>query len=404
VREHMLTKPRKDVKLAKNHKEPGTYLGTEFSTGGTPRVCYSPITTDITMYAGDKGHYGYPDFPPNSNVGGTFLLKGARLFPGIVDMGELWYNGNGGALGQHYVGGMHTGVSEAPGCSQADGSSRAAEAYRKMKPTAPLFSGLSAIYELKDLPRMLQQRLSGNGLKDIGSYFLALKFGWENLFQDIKNLVHTQQRVQDRLNWLLRHNGQPVRRNIVLADSCDVTAESAGWTLSALNPQLVTQYFADTPRYHTVWQAGERWWASASFRYWLPTGPDDVVLSNRVKAALYGAYPSPKQIWNVIPWTWLIDWFSNAGDVISNLEAGVANRCAASHFYMMRYNYGRNTTTVTGQMWGKGQKKPISSTTVLENFTKSRVQGDPFGFNTAENTLSGMQLAILGALGLSRLR
>lgn len=122
-------------------------------------------------------------------------------------------------------------------------------------------------------------------------------------------------------------------------------------------------------------------------------------------AYLFGLTPTPQVIWNAIPWSWLADWFSNAGDVLSNLDTGVADRCAADYFYVMRekgiiitYNcdfYLANTTRYEGNHF--------SLDSVAQATTKSRLRGDPFGFHLSEINLNPMQLSILGALGLSRL-
>jgi hypothetical protein len=120
---------------------------------------------------------------------------------------------------------------------------------------------------------------------------------------------------------------------------------------------------------------------------------------------LYGLRPTPSVIYNAIPWSWLIDWFSNAGDIIENLEVGVADRLAADYMYMMRENWGHVERFSTARIYREnGIIADITSTSQRLLSVKTRVLGDPFGFNTSANNLTGMQLSILGALGLSRLR
>ena len=388
--------------MPRNLTLPGVYLGTEHSSTGSQVWKTNSLGTRKTI-AGDVGHYGYPDFPPNRIVGGTFVQHNEVITLPLCNVGQIW---RGGSLDTYYEGSFAAAAYPPIGsCSQSDASSRAAEAYNKMKPTKPSWPGLNAIYELREVPEMLSQRFLKNGLAGIGDYYLALQFGWKPLLQDIRNCVLTQINMQKRLNWLISHNGKPVRRNILLAETSNVDQQFAGYALSAMQPILVSQYYASTPRYGGTHQSGERWWANARFRYWLPEGPRDIVWRRSMMANLFGLKPTPAVIYNALPWTWMIDWFTNAGDVLANMDAGVANRCAADYFYIMRHNWARCEFNASGTFRRQsGEIVPASATSSYLVEHKSRIQGDPFGFNTSDNQLTGMQLSILGALGLSRVR
>lgn len=252
---------------------------------------------------------------------------------------------------------------------------------------------------------MLKQRMtSGANLKNMSNYWLALQFGWKPLLSDIRKLVQTQMNAQKRLNQLLRDNGRPVRRRIMLQDDSDFNSESSGNNTNGMFPTFPTGYVS-TAKWKQIQRAGNRWWASAQFRYWLPDGPRDIAWSRMMKARIFGINPSPSVVYNAVPWSWLADYFTNLGDVISNLDAGVADRLAADRFYVMRERW--KTTTCT--MWATFRRRdgtpvPISGTASSYGAHKSRGKGDPFGFNTNQNQLTGMQLSILGALGMSRLR
>lgn len=274
-----------------------------------------------------------------------------------------------------------------------------------MKPTKPSFEALNAIHELRELPGMLRQRFHKNNLKNIGSYWLALQFGWKPLLNDCIKLVNLQQSMQQRLNWLLRNNGKPVRRRIQIASSSDSTMVSypsvSGYVQS---PGFVSRFYSGARGYNEKTTLTDRVWASARFRYWLPKGPRDIDYKRRLIAELYGFAPRPSVIYNAMPWTWLLDWFTSAGDVVSNLDAGVADRLAADYFYVMREKHARSERhSFCGYYPPGGGRIVISTFASKDRFLKTRLKGNPFGFNTNENDLSGMQLSILGALGLSRL-
>lgn len=382
---------------------PGFQLGTEYADGSPPNNFFTPSQGWSEITAGETGHYGFPNFPPDRAVGGSFFVRGERNVYGTVGIGELW---RGGALNQRYVGNMCAAILANPqAVSTADGSARSAEAFAKMRPTTPQMRLLTSIYELKDLPGMLQQRFHKNGLKNIGSYFLAYKFGWAPLLGDIRDLILKQKDIENRINFLLRRNGKPTRQSITLSDTKTVNSLVGGFLYTAIQPSLVTQYYVNQPQYQLLQVSGERWWAVARFRIHLPEGAGSISYRRALMAELYGLYPSPSSIYKMVPWTWLIDWFSNAGYVLQNLEATMDDRVAADYGYMMRMNWSRSETQVVAKMHGRdGAVIPVTSTSYREWFTKTRIGIDPFGLTSGNPNLSGMQLAILGALGLSRLR
>nr|UJQ85618.1 MAG: hypothetical protein 1 [Leviviridae sp.] len=347
---------------------------------------------------GYEGHWGYPRFPPDSDIGGGFRLEKNDRVLNPVHVGTI----RGQTPSDTYVGSFSANSSMSQfGIGRHEPIDWGAAAYNRMKPTQPDFSGLNALYELKDIPEMLRQRF--RGLKDIPNYWLALKFGWEPLLRDVRNFVNLQRNAQDRLQQLLRDNGRPVRRRITMQNREVNNVSTAGSGYGAVYPTLVTQFYAKTPVFLDRVVTTDRVWASGTYKYWLPSGPRDINWTRGMVARIFGLQPSPSVVYNAIPWTWLVDWFTGLGDVIENTEAGVADRLAASNFYIMR-EY-RETATREATMWFKrvsGEEVSFTSSCVVTRKSCERARGNPFGL-AAPNPLSGMQLSILGALGLSRI-
>lgn len=285
------------------------------------------------------------------------------------------------------------------------GEAWAASAYDRMKPTKPEFQGLNALYELRDLPRMLELNIKDRGLSSIGDYHLALEFGWRPLMNDIVNLVKTQVFLEKRVDQLLRDNGKPVRRRIqMLNDSDTQLLQDNLDDYSAFHRTFVSQTYYSVPKLTIRKQVTDRVWASARFRYWLPADPGGVVYKKRLIAALYGFYAAPKFVYDALPWSWMVDWFSNTGDIISNMSADVADRLAADYFYVMREQETRYVSTATGTFRGFNHESVSASATTNDRLiTRSRIVGNPFGWALSEGDLSLTQLGIMGALGISRL-
>jgi hypothetical protein len=402
------------VQAMKNRNQTFAALaGIERSGGSTTPRYVTELVRNETLQLGDRGHYGYPDFPPNRDIGGPFILKGVTNTFGATAEGEFWPVIGSNTLGQHYNGHFHAhllnGGHGFPTTTVVNTEMATAEswmpiAWDKMKPTKPVFNGLNAAYELHELPSMLRQRFLNSGLSSIGSYYLALKFGWEPLLKDIRNLIQTQDKAQKRLEWLLSHNGQPVRRRVKLRDDTFNESIVSGSNYGAFQPVLITQYYNGQPRYEQKTWSSRQVWATGTFKFWLPPGPRSVAYRRRMLAELYGLNPSPQVIYKMVPWSWLVDWFFNVGPLLGTLDTGVADRLAASNFYMMSSFEGHRTVSVTGRMFTRGGGGfDLSATAYSNSYVKLRAKGNAFRPGTNPATLNGTQLSILGALGLSKM-
>ena len=354
-----------------------------------------------SLLLGLNGHYGYPDFPPDRDVGGAFSLLTSRGSYGGAGVGTV--HGQGAYAKHEYTGSVYSDSFEiSPPAVITDGSSWGATAYNRMKPTKPVLPAANAFYEMREVPGMLQQKLAKSGMKNIGSYFLALKFGWQPLLSDIISMVNFQQKAQKKLRWLLRHNGKSVKTHYEVASSPSDPVITSG-DFGNMQPGFV-DYFYRRRNWKRMVTTFDKIWATAQFKFWLPPGPKDVTLGTSVGRRLFGLYPSPEFVWNALPWTWMADWFSNTGDLLANLDTGVADKLAANHFYVMRHIGKTYVHTNNATLYDLDDDLvPISVTTNIESSSKSRLRGDPFGWGTNPNTLNGTQLAIMGALGLSKL-
>lgn len=366
---------------------------------------YIPERVYSDLYDGSEGHYGYPlmNLP---NVGGSFGLRGFASLRSSVDVGSI----QGGTVYKehHYNGSVYAVVPDMAIPPKLDGSGSGALAWDKMKPDQPSVQGLNAIYELKDVPGMLRQRFHAKNLHEIGDYHLALQFGWKPLLRDIRDFVLTHMNAQKVLKQLIRDEGRPIRRSTRIFDNSTVTSVSDVQTKSGtyVGPNFVTYFYKAPIRTRIITSTIDECWASARFRYYLPGGPRDVNWQRMMIARIFGLRVTPKVVYNAIPWSWLVDWFTGVGHLISNVDTSVVDRLAADYFYVMRKS-GQKKTYVSDCTFYRTNSLASVTATVSgssESFCKTRLTGDPFGWSTPENSLSASQLSILGALGLSRLR
>lgn len=360
---------------------------------------------------GGEGHYGYPRFPEFVDVGGSFCVESRKVF-------HTPFKGKIRAQGPYrtdtYDGKLL--VSLGLPIFLGDGvhnprspESYGAEAYSAMKPTKPEFNGVTALAELRDFVPMLKQRfLDGNWQNFYGNIYLAYQFGWKPLLDDVAKVYLAQQKLEKRIKQLLRDSGKPVRRTWKCLREDPVVTETLFVNeyghLDPLNGFV--GYFYNTAQRGRIMRTDfNEIWASAQFRFWLAAGPGDILWKQRLIGSLYGIYLSPAQVYRAIPWTWLIDWMGNLSTCLDNMDAGVADRLAADRFYMMCHSGTNIVKDVYTDCWDENLNPlPIHASALSVQDVKSRMRGDPFGINTDQFSLNGKQLAILGALGLSRVR
>jgi len=121
-----------------------------------------------------------------------------------------------------------------------------------------------------------------------------------------------------------------------------------------------------------------------------------------------GTRLDPEVLWNLAPWTWMVDWVANFGDIVGNLSAIVADHLVMQYGYIMhevivtkeiyfpRGLYSRNTYPYISSF----DEKPWNVT--LTYHSKTRTGASPFGFGLSPESFTTQQWAILGALGISR--
>ena len=257
------------------------------------------------------------------------------------------------------------------------------------------------------IPAIQSWRRRTEVAKAAGSEYLNAVFGWLPLTRDMKN---TAQSIKDGNK--IMENYQAASGTLVHREFSfdDIVSESS----SIINPSTRCQYsgtgggsFAGLnsggfPLTAKVSNTTKRWF-SGSFTYTSGSNSDlQKCLGIGAQAdKLFGISLTPDIVWELTPWSWAIDWFSNTGDVISNASSfGLAG-------LVMKYGYMMEETTsvITYSMPATG----ISGVTGAppsckwEITTKRRRPANPFGFGIGWEDLSPTQLAITAALGITRL-
>jgi len=109
---------------------------------------------------------------------------------------------------------------------------------------------------------------------------------------------------------------------------------------------------------------------------------------------------SPSNIYKAVPWTWLIDWFTDFGSVVDRLQDIGLDGIASKYLYLMRHDF-REVVLKQTLPFKNGGAVTLEFNRVTD--VKIRRESDsPYGFGLSWGSLSPKQLAILVALGVSR--
>lgn len=142
---------------------------------------------------------------------------------------------------------------------------------------------------------------------------------------------------------------------------------------------------------------------SARFKYWIqPVGAgrlDRFFQAEHVNRILYGLDLDPSLVYELTPWSWLVDWFSSAGDSIANMCEDPADNLVADYAYVMGSKVVRDDIRVTGKTVN-GQSYYTTQTYLTE--VKMRTAATPYGFYAITPDLSDRQVSILAALGITK--
>lgn len=370
-------------------REAPSLLGEYAVSVSYPPATWKPGTNRITNFSRDelKVSVGHPGPPYRS--GGPFLVfhEGEWRYrvKGLWKKGLVYYKG------EYEIRTLPQTVASIPDLTTtlfglgATGIARA-------RPGQAGVSLATFLGELREFPHLWKP--GGSPLKQNAKGFLGTEFGLKPFLADLRRLYETQQNLSKRLNQLRRDNGRNVRRRLSLGIYEDT--ETVNYSGGYVSPTTCLDYGTHNLVLTKISKA--KYWYSGRFRYWIPNTNDPVWPQQAIQG-LYGLDISPEVVWNLVPWTWLYDWFSNIGDIMSNLSANAAENLVQDYGYTMGtvehiHDYALSTSAGNGSLLHLKAKR--------YKVLKQRVAAFPWGFGPDPGPLSDRQLAILGALGLTR--
>lgn len=195
-------------------------------------------------------------------------------------------------------------------------------------PSVPHVSLPTFLGELKDLPGMLQSipealRTRGKSLidwarrvasdpmhypRELGNLKLAYSFGWRPLVRDLMSMLGFMDAINKRIRTLQKlRSGRSIKRRQLLPSQSSLTTVVP---LYSHTSGITTKHRKE------IWYRAESW---VSVRWTLdanavlPQTDEDMYRRARDLAAGLTSYEAFATAWELLPWSWAVDWMWNFG-------------------------------------------------------------------------------------------
>jgi hypothetical protein len=269
----------------------------------------------------------------------------------------------------------------------------------RTNPSRPAIVPFDLIQDLYDIPRQLKD--VGKLIKspkrvlsqrEIANQYLGVKFGWLPLIKDVQDLLDVGKSIDRRVAEFHRlYSSNGLKRRLTLhedhaaADQKSVTFESnASLTIIGTYSDVTTRR-----RWATV-----RWLPTVLPRYY----PNDARILSEAKRISLGLTVEGlyQGAWDLLPWTWLIDWFTNVHEfALAHSNAVPASASAVNVMTETETVRTFSVTSISSGYTGGGGYTTLSD--------KSRIQSS--GAVSANIPFLGIsRLSVLSALFVQRFK
>jgi hypothetical protein len=207
-------------------------------------------------------------------------------------------------------------------------------------PTSRRFSAVRSLVELRETPMLLRNSLEALiqsstllGLKGQGKQYLNVVFGWAPLYQDILDILALPEVISKEINRLIDRRGQPTVFR--------AKRQGLGTVDTSINPHW--DQFGNETWVDGSWTSSRKWSLKSAVTYTLRFPQIDVPrLREDLLSVKWGKDPRPQDVYNLVPWTWLVDWFSGLGQYVDLMNTLASDKSL--------FNYGYLTYTSEGQL------------------------------------------------------
>lgn len=263
----------------------------------------------------------------------------------------------------------------------------------RTNPSRPVVDLPVSIAELRELPDLVRSA-GTNLIKKAASGNLKWEFGVKPLISDIKGLLEFQKRFDNRRKLFEKLREKPICRKVKLYESVVADSSFTGTVTTNSSPTTIQcshrRVRKSTDR--KVW-GYVYWYPDPTFKKEVWSNDD---LARAARRAVLGLTIDFKTAWELIPWSWLVDWYSNVGDWL------LANRSLIPVRYRtprLCYHYiSSETFAMSNNNW-LGPLGGLTTSVMTEKFRTPTSASLPSAYIPM---LTARQIGILGSLAVLR--
>jgi len=151
--------------------------------------------------------------------------------------------------------------------------------------------------------------------KDIPNEYLSYHFGWKQTYKDVVDLLNAPYKLSKRLNFLIARSGKPTtfrsKREFVSGES-GVSGFDYEYLRDEYPPPSGADYSSRISR-----ESELRLVINATFDF---PPISSVRFRNDLWIKRLGIEPRVTDVYNLVPWTWLVDYFTGLGNYVELID------------------------------------------------------------------------------------
>jgi hypothetical protein len=199
--------------------------------------------------------------------------------------------------------------------------------------------------ELKDLPMMYRKtvelyhlQLKNLDLRKAGDQYLNWKFGWEQTLRGVQEMLELPTTIAKHVNYLISRKGLPTtfratRKGIEGASSIPTFNQNAGTGETIV-------------RNASIGRRSFECRVALNFTLDFPNVAIPVLRENLLTQK-WGKIIKPADVYNLVPWSWLADWFSGLGEYIELIDTIRGDESLFNYGYFTYCSKGEYTNSFT---------------------------------------------------------
>jgi hypothetical protein len=172
-----------------------------------------------------------------------------------------------------------------------------------------------SIAELREVSQLVQLR-SNRLLSLAGSAYLLWEFGWKPVLSDVSKLVNLASALKKRIDFLKANVGKAVKRKRTLFTFAENKGEVSSLTFGPPGTYRTVEPHEGEVPIHGRLTVSAHYHSRLS--YDLPVDSAIEKWDEKAFRYLAGLQLDKTLIWEVTPFSWLVDWFTNLGDLVEH--------------------------------------------------------------------------------------